>query len=144
MEDTRKEQEAGPGSVADFFGEPVATYTRAEAIADGVLVDLTEWASAESGFMGGFSVPVAVTAGVWDLVDNIPARVQGFQDVRGRAHDLLWMASLAARRGNGSETQFAVLMDVAASRRRKHVFTLAIGPDDNGGPCVTVMLPGKD
>ena len=44
-----------------FENAPVIfSYTRAQAIEDGVLVDLTEWA-AETGF----KIPVACTATVW-------------------------------------------------------------------------------
>lgn len=38
----------------------ICRYTRTQAIEDGVLVDLTEWA-AETGFR----IPVACTATVW-------------------------------------------------------------------------------
>lgn len=79
----------------EFFGEPISVYTRAQAIEDGALVDVSEWASPRE-MMGGFIVPVAMTAALW-------ARVQAprgsLQDTRGRAHDVLWMASLAIRRG---------------------------------------------
>ena len=40
-----------------------------------MLVDVTELAQ-EAGFVW----PVAVTAGVWALVNDIPARFQGIQD----------------------------------------------------------------
>ncbi len=79
----------------ELFGEPISTYTRAQAIEDGELVDVSEWASSKTGFMGGFTVPVAVTRAVWADIENIP-RGQRHQDVRGRAHDLLFMASMAA------------------------------------------------
>jgi hypothetical protein len=41
----------------------ISRYTRAEAIADGVLIDVSERARE-----AGFTVPVAVTAAVWALV----------------------------------------------------------------------------
>lgn len=84
-----------PLSMTEVWGEPVSVYSRAQAIEDGVLVDVTEWASAKNGFIGGFTCPVAFTAAVWALVE-VPA-VKGFQDTRGRAHDVLWMGSLALR-----------------------------------------------
>ena len=43
----------------DFWGDPIHTYTRAEALADGVLVNVTGTAR-EAGFI----VPVALTVGV--------------------------------------------------------------------------------
>src|SRR5712691_13345787 len=58
-----------PLELTEFWGEPISAYTREQAIADGVLVDVTEWASADKGFIGGFTCPVALTAGVWALVE---------------------------------------------------------------------------
>jgi hypothetical protein len=62
----------------------------------------------------GFMCPVAVTAAVWKDINAIPPRLEGIADVRGRAHDVLWMAALAAREGGGTEATFTVLMDVGA------------------------------
>ena len=50
----------------DFWGAPISIYTREQAIEDGVLVDVTEWAgSGPNGMLGGFSVPVAMTRALW-------------------------------------------------------------------------------
>uniref|UniRef100_A0A6M3LHU9 Uncharacterized protein n=1 Tax=viral metagenome TaxID=1070528 RepID=A0A6M3LHU9_9ZZZZ len=76
------------------FGEPISIYTRAQGIEDGVLVDVTEWASNRE-MMGGFTVPVAMTAALWA---KVVAPKGSIQDTRGRAHDVLWLASLAVRR----------------------------------------------
>src|SRR6476620_9644793 len=76
----------------------IHTYSRREALADGVLVDLTEWAQADREFIGGFTVPVAVTASVWAEINNIPAEHRETESVRARAHEVLWAAYLAARK----------------------------------------------
>ena len=55
------------GSDDATFGEPINAYTRAEAIADGVLVDVTHQAS-PAEMRGGFTVPVAVTAALLSLI----------------------------------------------------------------------------
>ena len=81
----------------EVFGEPVSTYSRAQAIEDGVLVDVSEWASPRE-MMGGFVVPVAMTAALWAKVE---APKGSIQDTRGRAHDVLWLASLAVRMKRG-------------------------------------------
>ena len=89
-------------SSAGFWNdaEVISCYTRADAIEDGTLVDVSEWASADKGFHGGFRVPVVMTRALWEVVD-IEARPKSRrprgQDTRGRAHDVLWMASLALR-----------------------------------------------
>lgn len=125
--------------MVEFFGEPVASYSRAQALEDGVLVDVSEWASADKGFLGGFRIPVAMTAALWGAVEDIPKRCAGIQDVRGRAHDVLWMASLAARRG-GDRVEFRVLMDVKAGRRVLRLVAVC-GPGDKAEPVVTIGYP---
>lgn len=130
--------EASNGSsLQEIFGDVISSYSRAQAIEDGVLVDVTEWASAEKGFIGGFRCPVAVTRSVWGDIERCPP----LQDVRGRAHDLLWMASLAARRG-GSETLFSLIMQVGRSKRR--TYKMVAGPGDAGEMVITIMQPEED
>ena len=86
-------------TMTEIFGEPISIYTREQAIDDGVLVDVTEWASASKGFFGGFTAPVAMTREVWTLVDiDSKKGNRTYQSTRGRAHDVLFMASLAVRR----------------------------------------------
>lgn len=75
----------------------VHVYTRSQALADGVLVDVTRQAS-PAEMLGGFTIPVAVTAALWVGIESIPASRQGIADVRGRLHDVLWMAACATRR----------------------------------------------
>lgn len=124
-------------SITEFFGAPISVYTRAQAIEDGVLVDVTEWASADKGFIGGFKCPVAVTREVWADIERCPP----LQDIRGRAHDLLWMASLAARRG-GSVTLFTVIMQVGRTKRQ--IYKMVAGGGDDGELVITIMKQDQD
>jgi len=120
----------------------IHSHTRAEAIADGALVDVSTWASAVTGFSGGFTIPVALTAAVWSDVAAIPERFQGLQDVRGRGHDLLWMAAVAARKApRQSSLLFQVLMEVGLTRRQ--TYRLIVGPGDAGEPVATIMKPAE-
>jgi hypothetical protein len=141
----------------ELFGEAIHTYTRAQALADGVLVDVTEWASAEKGFLGGFRWRVAVTAAVWQDLNDIPEWAQGWQDVRGRAHDLLWMASLAVRQAaeGESEVLFDVILSLSGDPEPRdgrgqgelsstRTYKLVCGPNDDGSPCLTVMRVDED
>jgi len=129
-------------SITDIFGKPISVYTRAQAIEDGELVDLTEWASARTGFHGGFSVPVAVTRALWGAIEAIPPRLQGSADVRGRAHDVLWMASCAARRSsNHSNVMFKVILPRVGHRAKYVRLRMNIGPGDQGEPVVTIGFP---
>ncbi len=68
----------------------ISSYTRAQAIADGVLVDVTETAKE-----AGFRCPVALTRAAWaDCVawSEADTRRQVPQDEAGRLWDVLWMA----------------------------------------------------
>lgn len=127
----------------------ISSYSRSQAIEDGVLVDVTEWASSDKGFRGGFTVPVAVTRSVWEMIEAIPAS-QSHQDVRGRAHDLLWMASLAARAAKPTRrripepTLFRVIMRAKGDRKSNRVFKMASGPGDNGEHVITIMQTDED
>jgi hypothetical protein len=114
---------------------PIHIYTRAEAIADGTLVDLSAWASPRE-MMGGFTIPVAVTRAVWNLIEA-PKRSKT-QDTRGRAHDVLWMARLAARAYRGGTDAFVF---TARLGRRNVRLAIHIGPGDQGERVATIMLP---
>jgi hypothetical protein len=59
-------------------------------------MERTKSASREMGRPVGFVRPVAVTAAVWKEINAIPPRAQGLQSVRGRTHDVLWMAAIAS------------------------------------------------
>ena len=122
--------------------EVISCYTRSQAIDDGVLVDLTEWASAEKGFLGGFRCPVVMTRALWEVVDidSRAVTLRSHQSTRGRAHDVLWMASLACRRALARDRTeppdelFSVLL--TNGRRRKA--TLRVVGDGEG---ITIGYP---
>ena len=76
----------GPGN-APAFDPVVSVYTRAQAIEDGILVDVSETARE-----AGFRIPVAVSRTVWSRLVALPEGYRGFQDERGRLWDVLWMA----------------------------------------------------
>ncbi len=122
----------------------IFSYTRAQALQDGVLVDLTEWAREL-----GFRFPVACTRALWDGFLVPPSCTLG-QSERGRAHDLLWLLSCAIRRSRdsqSSETRFSVLFQGTLSqpkRRTQQEFKAVCGPGDLGEPVITVMLPEED
>lgn len=134
--------------VDDFWTDAPVIYsiTRQQLIEEGELVDLTDWASHKPGGMiGGFKVPVAVTRSVWEDLNAIPASQKAYQDLRGRAHDLLWMASNAAHRNTNEDTlPFKVLLSIKGSRRKLQTYKMVVGPDDDGSPCITILKPEED
>ena len=129
----------------DLFGNLIHSYSRADAIADGVLIDI----SATAG-EAGFRLPVAMTRAAWDdcvAWDERDSRRQVGQDETGRLWDVAWMASLAARRGRSDQVAFELLRVPRGGRGtspRRAVLHLHMGPGDAGEPVITVMLPGED
>ena len=125
----------------------LCTYTRAQAIEDGILVDVSETARE-----AGFTIPVAVTRAVWERLVALPEGYQGFQDQRGRLWDLLSMARHYALRGsNGDRERMCVLVrdirkDLRDSNRppRRHFPIVAIGAGDAGEAVITIMWPEED
>jgi hypothetical protein len=132
------------GEGNSLFGEPIHAYSRAQALADGVLVDVTREAS-PAEMAGGFSVPVAVTVALWATIEAIPASLAGIADVRGRLHDVLWMAACAARRAglhrNGGSSAFRVHLPVSSSARQLQDLFVHLGPGDAGELVATIGHP---
>lgn len=130
---------------AATFDNIVHAYTRADAIADGLLVDVTPTAR-ESGF----SVPVALTEAAWlncvAWTDADTAR-QVTQDEAGRLWGVLWMAKLAARRAGGADVVFelhGVPRGGRGTRPRSVQLRMVIGPGDEGEPVIPILMPGED
>ncbi len=134
-------------SMASVFGEVISTYTRAEAIVDGVLVDVSRMAKE-----AGFCIPVAITAAVWE--DCIAWREsdnarQTYQDQSGRLWDVLFMAAHAAKAcaGNNDRLQFQlyrVARDGCSTEPTLMTLKLMVGPGDEGEPVTAILLPNED
>ena len=114
----------------------IHTYTRAQALEDGALIDVTETARE-----AGFRVSVAVTAALWADIEAIPPSKRGIQDVAGRLWDVLWMARLAVRRG-GSETTYRMILHIG--RTSAYHVKMISGPGDQGEHVLTLMRSGED
>jgi hypothetical protein len=116
-------------------------YTRARAIADGVLIDVTDTAKE-----AGFRIPVALTYAVWQQYVAVPESVEG-QDESGRLWDVLFMLHFAIRKGDGG-TELRYRLHVRNDNREGDPPLVELkavcGPDDDGSPCITVMKPEED
>lgn len=116
-------------------------YTRAEAIDDGNLVDVSEMAKE-----AGIKYPVALTYAAWTRYVEVPNEVKGEQDEHGRLWDILSMFVMAARESGGGD---CLLYRLAVRNRRcepPEVATLkaVCGRGDHQEPVLTIMLPGED
>jgi hypothetical protein len=132
---TREEME-------EFFGAPISVYTRAQAIADGVLVDVTTVARE-----AGFTIPFAVTQTVQGMLNNIPAHLQGIASYQGRLWDLLMLArhAVAQHGGRGGDRlPFTFSLPTSGTRKQNVTLHLHIGGGDDGSPCLTAMTETED
>ena len=122
--------------------EVISTYTRAQAIEDGVLVDVSEVARE-----AGIKFPVAVTRAVWANYVEVPEGVVA-QDESGRLWDILWMLRCQIRRSQGDTLRFQLYVRNHNRERltRRDLVTLkaVCGPGDDAEPVITVMLPDED
>ncbi|MFO0570187.1 MAG: DUF6573 family protein [Polyangiaceae bacterium] len=128
-----------PSGVGDKMArseEIISSYSRAQAIEDGVLVDVTA-TSREAGF----TVPVAVTAAAWCELEPTEADASQGQSAIGRLWDVLNV--LRARAGDTDMVLFDVL--VARNDKTERLCLKAvIGPGDDAAPVITIMLPNED
>lgn len=131
--------------LTDVFGPVIHHYTRAQAITDGTLIDVTTTAHE-----AGFTRPVAMTAAAWaDAVAWTRDNAE-YQDEQGRLWDVLTMAHLAIRRStthDHNRVEFRVLRipnTPRATRPRLTTLTIHIGPGDDREPVLTIMTPTED
>jgi hypothetical protein len=134
-------------SVESFFGNVISTYTRAQAIEDGVLVDV-----GSTSQEAGFKWPVALTVGAWaDCVawTEDDSRQQIYQDESGRLWDVLYMASHAIRTSKRSGDRllfqlYRVPRDGQSTEAVLVTLKLIVGPGDTGEPVITILLSNED
>lgn len=142
-------------TIEKCFGPVIYSYTRKQAIEDGVLVDVTKTANE-----AGIKLPTALTRAVYEQYVTVPPEMKGLQDASGRLWDILWMFSCAVRadRVEGAEGHFELIVakpdkgDWQANekvfegdRERRLVTLKAIcGPNDDASPCITIMRPEED
>ena len=130
-----------------IFGDVIYTYTRAQALEDGVLIDPGTMA-AEAGFRW----PTAITADAWAncvaWTEDDSAK-QIHQDQAGRLWDVLFMASHVVQTSKESGDQ--ILFQLFRVRRDGHSteaelvrLRMIVGPGDSAEPVITILLPHED
>ena len=139
-------------SAKSIFGEVISTYTRAQALEDGVLVDAGPMAKEI-----GFKLPVALTSAVWaDCVawTDSDSQKKPFQDQSGRLYDVLFMAAFAIQTSERSSDRllygellyelYRVPRDGFSTEAKPVTLKLIIGPGDHGEPVLTILFPNED
>ena len=132
-----KKNDAGHFEGSDL----IHSYTRQQAIEDGVLVDVTETARE-----AGFRYQVALTSTVFGTYVEVPPGISG-QDPAGRLWDILWMLRHAIRGDSdgGSVILFQLLVRNSDTATPRLVTLKSVcGPGKDAEPVITIMLPEED
>ena len=123
----------------EIDGWPIIySYTRKQAIEDGVLIDVTAQAKE-----AGFKVPVAIGDNLFHRYVTPPFGLEGEgQSIDGRLYDLFIMthAAIHCQRGE-SRLLFCVLFLMKPRRTEKVRVLAVVGPGDEGGLVMTICLP---
>ena len=136
MEENAQQQQKNP--MEEVFGPVIYSYSREQAIADGVLVDVSKTAR-EAGFLW----PFAMTAEVWSLIEQIPKKYS-HEDIAGRLWDVLMVARASIRRPQAQQNVIFFDVILHHDRGNKVRLKLHCGPADRGEPVLTLMLPEQD
>ena len=118
-------------SLNNPFGEVIYSYSRAQAVADGVLVDLSQFKIVRDHW----KLNLCCTDRVWTIIKD--AVNQHKKDYDGILHDLSTCAK--AKIGPGGDT----LVFACIVGKKTHGFKLHCGPGDTAAPVLTLMLPNE-
>ena len=127
---------------SNLFDSVIYSYTRAQAVADGVQVEVTKTAQE-----AGIRIPVFLTRTVFDAYVAVPPGVQ-CQDEAGRLWDIVWMLRFAVQRSRASADRLPFALYVRNDNHRAKLVKLiaTCGPldIDDPQPAITVMMPDED
>jgi hypothetical protein len=138
-----------------IFGEVISSYTRAQAIEDGELIDLTQFSFRPNLTVldeVGIKYPVAMTRAAYcSAVQEDGRDLPPCQDLSGRMFDVVSMLRFAIKSSaNGSEILYSLSVinwrsPTGTATKRETVKLKALcGPGDDGKPVITIMLPDED
>ena len=124
------------------FGEVIYTYSRSQAVADGVQVDMTKTAQE-----AGIKFPMFLTRAVFDQYVAVPPDVTE-QDEAGRLWDVVWMTRFAILRARPGVERIPVALYVRNDNRAARLVKLiaACGALDVDDPqsAITLLLADED
>jgi hypothetical protein len=141
-------------SLEDLFGPVIHSYTRADAIRDGQLIDVSEVARE-----AGFRIPVAMTLGAhldcvaWTEEDERRKPQFTGQDEAGRLWDVATMARMQLnalskagplKEGRHRFQLYRVPREGRGVQPRKVTLVVHLGGGDAGEPVATVMREDED
>jgi Family of unknown function (DUF6573) len=133
----------------DFWADAtiISAYTRKQAIEDGILVDMTQEPFGQMAREAGITFPIAMTRTAFEqFVElNAVSKAAG-NDMKGRWWDICIMFRHAVKRSANDAEQLVFEFLCVTDRRTASTCHLKsiVGPNDDGGPCLTFMLPEED
>jgi uncharacterized protein DUF6573 len=124
--------------------EIISIYTRAQAIEDGILIDMTQEPFGTLAIGVGIKWPIAMTAAAYNSFVAI-AESAGHvgQDVKGRWWDVVYMYRETRREITPFEVRWSIHVVDPDGRMREKELKCVSGPADNGELCLTFMLPNE-
>jgi len=117
----------------ELFGDFIFSYSRKQAISDGVLVDLSQFEVIREHW----KLHMACTDAVWGLIDHA-VKHEG-KDCEGILHDISVMAKMRIGKDAGDTLYFDCIIGTD-----KRSLKLHCGPGDTAVPVLTLMLPNED
>jgi len=124
------------------FGTVIYAYTRAQAVADGVQVEVTKTAQE-----AGIKFPMFLTRAVFEAYVAVPPDVTG-QDEAGRLWDIVWMTRFGIIRSTPGRDRIPVALYVRNDNTRaklvKLIATCSALDISDPQPAITVMMPDED
>jgi len=129
-------------TAVDIFGNVIYAYTRSQAVADGLQVEVSKVAEE-----AGIRFPVFLTRAVFDSFVSVPPGVAG-QDEAVRLWDIVWMLRFAIRKAQPDQARLPFALYVRNDNRAPRLIKLiamcgALDIDDQK-LAITVMLPDED
>lgn len=102
----------------------IFSYTRKQAIEDGVLWDVTDHAR------GMFKIPVAIGGDLIADIQNIPAYASG-ESVEGRLYDVLFCTLIECKKNLGVDlVEVTTSLSLKGGKRAKKFLAIVDGGDD--------------
>jgi len=125
--------------------ELIHKYTRADALEEGVLVDISSIAKE-----AGIKYPVAITQAVNEIIKDKP----DIEDINGRLWDVVWMlrcaisGAIPSRKVNDSTICYEVILnksntDFENFNIEKTTLKAVMHAGDDWQPVITIMLPSE-
>ena len=119
--------------IQDVFGPTVYSYSRAQAILDGVLVDLSRFEVIRQHW----KLPMVCTDSVWSIIEDAIDNCSS--DIAGILHDISCTAKHQIGRNSGDTLYFKCIIGLHLVDLKLHC-----GPGDDSLPVLTLMQLHED